>query len=51
MKQPMKERRELKAIGKVLSRRLVESSNDSITKVAAAEENGVARVAGMHPRK
>ena len=41
----------LKGIGDVLSRRLVESSYDTIAKVAAAEEKGLERIAGMNPQK
>ena len=51
MKEQMKELQKLKGIGEVLSRRLVESSYDTIAKVAAAEEKGLERVAGMNPQK
>jgi len=51
MKSQMKELQKLKGIGEVLSQRLVESSYDTIAKVAAAEESGLARIAGMHPQK
>ena len=51
MKEQMKELQKLKGIGKVLSRRLVESSYDTIAKVAAAEEKGLERIAGMNPKK
>ena len=51
MKEQMKELQELKGIGEVLSRRFVESSYDTIAKVAAAEEKGLARIAGMNPQK
>jgi len=51
MKEQMKELQKLKGIGEVLSRRLVESSYDTIAKVAAAEEKGLARIAGMNPKK
>jgi len=51
MKEQMKELQKLKAIGEVLSRRLVESSYDTIAKVAAAEEKGLERIAGMNPQK
>ena len=47
----MKELQQLKGIGEVLSRRLVESSYDTIAKVAAAEEKGLERIAGMNPQK
>jgi len=51
MKSHMKELQKLKGIGEVLSRRLVESSYDTIAKVAAAEEKGLERIAGMNPQK
>jgi len=51
MKNKMKELRKLTGIGEVLSRRLVESSYDTIAKVAAAEEKGLERIAGMNPHK
>ena len=34
-----------------LSRHFVESSYDTIAKVAAAEEKGLERIAGMNPQK
>jgi len=51
MKEQMKELQKLKGIGEVLSRRLVESSYDTIAKVAAAEKKGLERIAGMNPQK
>jgi predicted flap endonuclease-1-like 5' DNA nuclease len=51
MEEKMKELQKLKGIGKVLARRLVESSYDTIAKVAAAEKKGLERVAGMNPQK
>ena len=51
MKEQMKELQKLRGIGEVLSRRLVESSYDTIAKVAAAEVKGLARIAGMSPEK
>jgi predicted flap endonuclease-1-like 5' DNA nuclease len=51
MKEQMKELQKLKGIGEVLSRRLVESSYDTIAKVAAAEEKGLERIARMNPQK
>jgi predicted flap endonuclease-1-like 5' DNA nuclease len=51
MKEQMKELQKLKGIGELLSRRLVESSYDTIAKVAAAEERGLGRIAGMNPEK
>jgi predicted flap endonuclease-1-like 5' DNA nuclease len=41
----------LKGIGEVLSQRLVQSSYDTIAKVAAAEEKGLERITGMNPHK
>ena len=51
MKEQMKELQKLRGVGEVLSRRLVESSYDSISKVAAAEVKGLARIARMSPQK
>lgn len=51
MKEQMKELQELKGVGEVLSRRLVESSYDSIAKVAAAEKKGLESIVGMNPQK
>jgi len=51
MKDQMKELQKLKGIGEVLSRRLVESSYDTIAKVAAAEEKGLEKITGMNPQK
>jgi predicted flap endonuclease-1-like 5' DNA nuclease len=51
MKKQLKELQQLKGIGAVLSQRLVESSYDTISKVAAAEEKGLERIAGMNPQK
>ena len=51
MKKQTKEVQKLKGIGEVLSQRLVESSYDTIAKVAAAEEKGLERIAGMNPQK
>jgi predicted flap endonuclease-1-like 5' DNA nuclease len=51
MKEQMKELQKLIGIGEVLSRRLVESSYDSIAKVAAAEKKGLERIAGMNQQK
>jgi len=51
MKNHLKELQKLKGIGEVLSRRLVESSYDTIAKVAAGEEKGLERIAGMNPQK
>jgi len=51
MKEQMKDLQKLKGIGEVLSRRLIESSYDTIAKVAAAEEKGLEKIAGMNPQK
>jgi predicted flap endonuclease-1-like 5' DNA nuclease len=51
MKSHTKELQKLKGIGEVLSQRLIESSYDTIAKVAAAEEKGLSRIAGMNPQK
>jgi predicted flap endonuclease-1-like 5' DNA nuclease len=51
MKNQMEELQKLKGIGEVLSRRLVESSYDTIAKVAAAEEKGLERIPGLIPGK
>jgi predicted flap endonuclease-1-like 5' DNA nuclease len=51
MEKQMKELQKLKGIGEVLSRRLIESSYDTIAKVAAAQEKGLERIAGMNPKK
>jgi predicted flap endonuclease-1-like 5' DNA nuclease len=47
----MKELQRLKGIGEVISQRLVEASYDTIAKVAAAEEKGLAKIAGMNQQK
>jgi len=51
MKTQMKELQKLTGIGEVLSRRLIESSYNTIAKVAAAEEKGLEKIAGMNPKK
>ena len=51
MKKEMKELQELKGIGEVLSRRLIEASYNTIAKVAAAEEHALKRIPGMNPQK
>lgn len=51
MKNQTKELQQLKGIGEILSRRLVDASYDTIAKVAAAEEKGLERIAGMNPQK
>jgi predicted flap endonuclease-1-like 5' DNA nuclease len=51
MMKQTKELQKLKGIGPVLSQRLIESSYDTIAKVAAAEEKGLERIAGLNPQK
>ena len=51
MKGQMKELQKLKGIGEVLSRRLAESSYDTIAKVAGAEKKGLERIVGLNPQK
>lgn len=51
MKEQMIELQKLKGIGKVLSLRLVESSYNTIGKVAGAEKKGLEKIAGMNPQK
>jgi predicted flap endonuclease-1-like 5' DNA nuclease len=51
MKEQMKELQKLKWIGEILSRRLVESSYDTIAKVAVAEEKELKRITGLNPQK
>lgn len=51
MNKQLKELQELKGIGKALSQRLAEHSYDTIAKVASAQEKGLERIAGMHPKK
>ncbi len=51
MKEQMKELQKLKGVGEVLSKRLVQASYNTIAKVAAAEQKGLERVAGMNPQK
>ena len=51
MKEQIKELQKLRGIGEVLSQRLAEASYDTITKVAAAGEKGLEKIAGMNPQK
>jgi len=51
MKEQMKELQKLKGVGEVLSQRLVQASYNTIAKVAAAEQKGLERIAGMNPQK
>jgi predicted flap endonuclease-1-like 5' DNA nuclease len=51
MKKQLKELQQLKGIGAVLSQRLIEASYDTIAKIAAAEEKGLERIAGMNLQK
>lgn len=51
MKEQIKELQRLKGVGKVLAQRLVESSYDTIGKIAGAEKKGLEGIAGMTPQK
>jgi predicted flap endonuclease-1-like 5' DNA nuclease len=51
MNKQMQELQKLKGVGKVLSQRLAENSYDTIAKVAAAQEKGLERISGLHPKK
>lgn len=51
MTNQLQELQQLDGIGEVLARRLIESSYDSIAKVASAEEKGLAKIAGLYPAK
>ena len=51
MREHIKELQKLKGIGEVLARRLVESSYDTIAKVASAEVKGLEKITGMNPQK
>jgi len=51
MKTQMKELQKLKGIGEVLSRRLVESSYDTIAKVAVAEAKELEIITGLNQQK
>ena len=51
MKNQKNDLQKLKGIGVVLSQRLIESSYDTIAKVAAAEEKGLEKIAGVNPLK
>ena len=51
MKNQLNELQQLNGIGEVLAQRLIESSYDSIAKVANAGEKGLATIAGLNPGK
>ncbi len=51
MKEKIKELKKLEGIGEVLSRRLIDSSYDTIAKVAGAAKKGLERIAGMNAEK
>lgn len=51
MKEKIKELQNLKGIGEVLSRRLVESGYDTLAKIAAAEEKELERITGLNQQK
>ena len=50
MKQSMKELQQLKGVGEVLSRRLVEAGYDTFAKIAAAGDDGLKKIQGLNPR-
>jgi len=50
MKQGIKELQKLKAVGEILSRRLVAAGYDTFAKIAAAGEEGLKNVQGVNPR-
>ena len=50
MKAEMKELQKLKGVGEVLSQRLVDAGYDTFAKVAAAGEEGLAKIQGINPR-
>lgn len=45
-----KELQQIRGVGEVLSRRLLEAGYDSFAKIAAAGEEGMRRIPGMNPR-
>ena len=51
MESQAKELQKLNGIGNILSHRLVESSYDTIAKVAAARLKGLEKIEGMNPSK
>jgi DNA anti-recombination protein RmuC len=50
MKQGIKELQQLKGVGEILSRRLVEAGYDTFAKIAAAGEEGLKKIQGLSPR-
>ena len=50
MKQPTAALQQLKGVGEVLSGRLVDAGYDTFAKVAAAGEEGLAKIQGINPR-
>ena len=50
MKQELKDLQQLKGIGQVLSRRLVEAGYDSMAKIAGASREKLREIPGMNPR-
>jgi len=50
MKKKIKELKQLRGVGEVLSRRLVEAGYDTFAKVAAAGEDGLRKLQGINPR-
>ena len=51
MKEKIRDLQNLKGIGEVLSRRLVEAGYDTLAKIAAAEEKELERITGLNPQK
>jgi hypothetical protein len=50
MKKKLNELKQLKGVGEVLSRRLVEAGHDTLAKVVAAGEEGLKKVQGINQR-
>lgn len=50
MKLGQKELQELKGVGEVVSRRLLEAGYDTFGKIAAAGEDGLRKIKGINPR-
>ena len=50
MKKKLNDLKQLKGVGDVLSRRLVEAGHDTLAKVAAAGEEGLKKVQGVNQR-
>jgi hypothetical protein len=50
MKKSIAELQQLKGVGEVLSKRLIDAGYDTLGKVAAAGEEGLAKIRGINPR-